>query len=1162
MSEKFIPISDADQIELQHHGAIEASAGTGKTFTIENLIARMIMQGVSIERILVVTFTEKATSEMKERIRKLLANKADDPDLSEAERLYAERATLCFDQSKISTIHSFCLNLIKEFAYENKSLFDMKVADDGLLYEEAWRNMLRRDFGGKFQPSRDALLALINSKKLSRETCIKIAQDFSEENGDIIYPEDAQEGELDSMITNAEKLICDIHELTINRHQTNLDNYISLLDRLNLKVKPKEKIVEFLKIVLPLYLSHDKNAYLKILQDKRLSLPQIKDSHVLEYFYKNKENPEALDGFESLTRTLLELLKIDERFVLVAKKIVPGILSEEVERIKLKESSIAFSDMIKKVHSYILNNDSFRRKIRSRFSYVIVDEFQDTDVLQWEIFKRICLYDGGPRLFVVGDPKQSIYGFRGADVNTYIKARDEIASPKNRGKLYRLSLNWRSSKQMVDELNHFFLSRGWFENSNAGEGIEYTKVEAPNDQYRRSKVAVDNTETGCLNERFPVGEIMDDIRKDFADSIATTITTNLMAKGDDGVQGSRFCFRMGGEDRRLNYSDICILIRTRTDLPPVIEALNKNMIPYTYSAKNLFSTQEAGELRFVIKALSPASTDSDIKAAMLTSFFGVEPQKLDLELESGAVEGVLMEMRKLATRKNWHAIFRDLLENTAVNSVLREKKNQQKDLNFKKLFRICAEVAIQKRMDADALLSWMKMMKDRPEEEGGALDEIPAQDNQNAVQILTMHSAKGLEFPVVFIAPTGNGKFSDDFFVENNDGKRAFSFCSETGITKKAKEERKKENKRLFYVALTRAVFKLFIPQEKSKLNDCLYPYEPPSDTEAKKEPTPQPSSFGFTELMTDFKLDEQVETHQLETFQAGCSFLHRLNESNSFSSLNRRHHKTEDNFFDDRDDKGDDEAGTRSLDSITTSINDDILPKGKELGSAIHEVFEHLYQRKLAELTSDPDKPLEECLILIRQRLDNYQLLSGETDKDDKMIQALWKIVFNTLNHEYDFGDKKARLKDCEVLPEPDFRFHLENGNGREVYLNGAIDAVLRFDNKYWVVDWKSNYLHDGYGQDSMKDEMVKANYILQAKVYASALRRWLLDCGISDTLFGGVFYLFVRGIGELSNGVYFLPPSELTEEDTSRELRELSEKKSNSSVWMLQRKLEKVNP
>src|SRR5439155_4128030 len=448
-------------------------------------------------------------------------------------------------------------------------------------------------------------------------------------------------------------------------------------------------------------------------------------------------------------------------------------------------------------------------RLRQRFRYAIVDEFQDTDPIQWRIFKRIFV-DGTQqhRLFVVGDPKQAIFGFRGADLQAYLEARKELAD-EFEGATYPLTVCWRSCPELLAALNDLFIKSKWFDPDGIGFiPAQYPEKDQPNllladATPRAALTAIDMAEPDKLSTA----------KRSFARFIAQEIPRLL--RQPDGAPALKAQLK-GKAPRALDYGDICILVFKRNEANPVLAALREAKIPYSfYKQQGLWQSDEALHVHYLLRALSRPEEIESFHKALLTRFFRIRPEELSQCEElppDHAVKQQFDDWVGLAEGRKWGQLVRSLLHDSGL--ALHESRFPDADrrlANYRHIFESLAQAAYERDLDLVGVLDLLRDKRLRSDEE---TDFQTVETEKPKVKIMTIHASKGLEFPIVFLAGgfTAGAAAQVCTYRDPETRRLVFDLAPDGNAKEAYKRERDAEQRRLLYVALTRAIFKLYLP--------------------------------------------------------------------------------------------------------------------------------------------------------------------------------------------------------------------------------------------------------------------------------------------------------------------------------------------------------------
>jgi exodeoxyribonuclease V beta subunit len=833
-----------ERIPKDRHAILAASAGTGKTFTLEHLIVELLLTtDTRIEQLLVVTYTEKATAELVERIQgklvELLAMAdgrasaksgeegasvgAPSPpasafwvlDAHARERL--TRALEHFDRAAISTIHGFCQRTLRENAFDSRLLFATKLVASRAAFRRVFRDVLRRELavepplvallepylaGGKSVDDLEQLLFDCASKSAPfAKTCT--AEGFDEAVAALVRAatDPAVEHELRALKGQTLKAV-----------RARIDAAAALGD-----ARSAFECIERLKAAKWEYFDGDA--------------------------WRQGAGP-ALVRCVGLARSLA-LVSSD---ALVAQAFLPRI-TRRLEREKLAHGAIDFDDMIRLVDVALERDPALVSRLRSRYRYALIDEFQDTDPAQWRIFRRV-FFDadaghaprGAPRnvLYVVGDPKQAIYSFRGADIGTYLEASRALLASGSPS--IDLRDNYRSTSGVIDAYNAIFEEKpggGFFRG-----GIRY---DAP--------VRCGRPELALLDEHgqdaaplvvFELpGKGVTDVRPALYEAIADEVAVLLAheSRGDQGASQKarlRIGDREKGELKAIRARDIFVLVRKREEATDVAKELAARGIPHAfYKQAGLYETAEARDIADLLDALADPKDRDAVVRALLTRFFDYSVRDLEEARELPATHPAIRRIHEaslLAWQRRWEALVPMLLDESGiVRRLVFYETSERKLTNYEHLFEIVLERAHRGRPTPPELASWFRALLSRDDaDKDDASDDLQRLESErSAVQIMTMHASKGLEAAVVFVA----GGFGDPFrrpklvnaYGEEvgpeegaGDGDASAGFgdrrrlrrrvVSVGRVPKAVRDEVAAEADRLMYVALTRARGRLYLP--------------------------------------------------------------------------------------------------------------------------------------------------------------------------------------------------------------------------------------------------------------------------------------------------------------------------------------------------------------
>jgi exodeoxyribonuclease V beta subunit len=1189
----YTSIKSYEDIDITKHAIIEASAGTGKTYTIENLVIRFLNErdDLNLENILLVTFTEKATCELKIRIREKLESQLD--EISDPANTEKIKNTLdAFDSASIYTIHGFCRSILRDYAFENNAPFQWELIDDYPLFERLLKEQIRKTWPAEFGDDLYDILIISDfpRKKVKFESSvISGARFFRQNSKDQVYPDlgELNYPDIVKKVREIRKLVIGLNNLCV---QT---SFCKGFEELNGQKAQKKILSE--KIVTPLG-----NILEKIDSDHVPLFPLIEIIFFIEekgleylqikYLKKGGANPEICPQWVTVCQHLEKVyeLYLAVKDALQAKAIFQ--LQKDVQAEKLKHGWISFDDMLSHVQTAVCSPqgsplvDILRKKYRVAF----VDEFQDTDPVQWQIFKKIFISEPQNEaqnlLFLIGDPKQAIYAFRGADVYAYLDARKEMERLENEGSAvcYCLSTNWRSEPGLISLYNELFCTPEWFTPVDKCRDFEiaYLPVQAPEENKRICSIKNDLSTRGFLNiidlsEAPSLKASKPLLAKFIAEEIQHLLHSEIVCYNGKNQE----CFP-------LSYGDFCVLVRGKSDIPFLEEQFNRLNIPYSYYKKpGLFLSSEAFYLSLVLHAIDEPSNVTGFHKALLTPFFNFAPEDLYFseEISSGhPVKRLLYQWREWAFSRKWNILFQSLMEDSGL--LFRESIKpcwERKHTNYCQILEHLQEKAYHQNLDFRGLTALLDGYRKGTSAVGEDADLHQIETEIRKVQIMTMHVAKGLEFPIVFVfggltQPANSG---NDFYIYHKIcGQpprpiKIFDFSKTFFGKEECRTENESEDKRLYYVALTRARLKLYVPcynfnrfypwvgPVSKLLSPALIKAFGPDCNQNNNVQWFKGSSSIIGTLNSqqpEHLVESDAYTDQNSLIPTGGNFFpqqkkfsHRIIEMVSFSSL---HHMTPEkkepyNIISGfstmpAKSKEDDESFASNQKSfLEESGGPNDIPGGTDTGSMFHDILENIPFDTVSEAVSKAGHKTHPLLMipqtreLIESRMETYQI-------DRRWIFLICDIILNTLTTPVSNLSKTFVLSDLKKedrLHEAEFYFsypinfekHIPEGHEREGFIRGFIDLIFRYEDKFYIADWKSNIL-ENYDQVDMEKSIIQANYDLQYKIYTVAVLRWLNKkwCNNFDPLknFGGVFFFYIRGMnGKNNNGIYYISPDTL---------------------------------
>lgn len=1160
--------------------ALEASAGTGKTYSIKHIVKTLVYKyHIDLGKILIVTYTEKAAGELKSEIREILTSPLKELNgLSVVEKLAEEKVTVdCdIDNASIGTIHSFCKTIIEQYAITSNQAIGLELAGDLDI----------NDFAKRFIREGDILKDI--SSILSAGQTIK------------------EDTLINGLVAAAKKYYLDLN----NNEDSRIVKFIKWFDPNNGNILPLTYDLLNSKTDV-LTVLNSKPGYQNYLDAYQLLLANVALPSVQEFindfndFLKFCCNEKGVSFYKMPVATypadvrdaykLLFNLKdgvLNEKRVFLAEVFLIDKYLKDfyiAYQVHKEENRLqTFNDMIRVIREAVKDSDSTLLKVlKDKYIYGIIDEFQDTNQIQFDIFKQIFMC-ANHHIIVVGDPKQSIYSFQGADVTVYREAVDEIESNKTTGTKKRLGKNYRSSVGVVEFCNQLFAHYDFGFPFNTSDPCRI----ANNDNHEyRAKYCGNYTPGLWLNEgeigpedfaRFAVEQILDCV------SLDDTGHTKLQLYKYDIHDPSNPAVR------DVDFSDFAILCKSRSELVHIKKYLRIAGIPTLVSKDDkLFAGQECAHWIALLEAIdAPDFTDYNrgyFKRALFTDFFGlsiaeIADPKYDDDSNPDVIDKMVLfrEWKMIVNDRRWEDLFETIIIDTDLDTRLSSLSHMQSLAIYKQIASYAIEYLSQGLTLGDLINHLNKIVKYSNEEsQGDNASIVEKSTNFKSVTIMTMHASKGLQFPVVISVGGWKGlKDSDDCYschqMSDQNKPELILFSNKKVAGDKWREEQEAEVLRLFYVAYTRPQYLLIAPKygtscKFEKLEDALNNFIDSSQTakveiekgvkvplfERKKflnipkskmaEMTGETLQRNSTSIKDQNTIEQEKAAQQKVLKQLIKDRKQKVAYSHSYANLS---HPTADQQLAETNDEegiidkeGFEETDVSDFDKAAKQIvpagdyYDSSLgpkdippgyPKGTEMGNAIHETFEDI------DFTKENDQ-VNDNIMKARYKSHGFDLAGDYYDYTKEIIRRVLKAKLPEIIGSKETGKffELSELKYADRKAEAEFDFNYP----KEILLNyftGFIDLVFRRKVKvndeevdvYSVLDWKSdtinNYEFLSYSQAEELKKHVDKHYAIQRVIYSYCLIKWLKQFypGTEDEVFnkhfGGVYYVFVRGCND----------------------------------------------
>ncbi len=1153
---------------------IEASAGTGKTYTVATLYLRLLLeQQRSVRDILVVTFTVAATEELRDRIRARMreaiavlkgAATNDDvlaalidaqPDPAAAATRLADELT-CIDEAAIFTIHGFCQRMLQEHAFESGALFDTEfITDDSELRRAVVEDFWRRSFytagpglaqlahqtwgtpAGLYQTLRDPL----SRHDLQVVPDIDIAQcDGTAWRALHATAAAAWAAEREAILT----LLVDSKDLSRSKdghNEANLRAAAAALDE---------------------HFAGDADDYVLPQGFELFTSNRIAAAITPAKRKKGIQPPE-----HPFFRICQDLSRLREARVMQLTAEALRFCRETLRSRKTERGLVSFDDLLVQLADALHGpgGDALAQHIAQRFPVAMIDEFQDTDPQQARIFSRIYAGRAEGALFMIGDPKQAIYSFRGADVFTYIGAKRATDAERDR---FTLDTNWRACTPLVNAVNTLFAVHG--APFVYADDIDFHPVNAAG-KADAEPLRIDGATPVPLRAWY----VPADGARVYHGRITGAWASEHLARACAGEIGRLLALGEAGRatlgNEPLAPRHVAVLVRTHREAQHVQAALRAAGIPAVSQVRaSVFESEQAEELLRVLLAIAEPTDERRLRAALTTAMAGIDAAELDAwtrdELRWEATLDQVQAFHALWLARGFMPMFRSLLHAWKVAPrLLALPDGERRMTNLLQLAELMQNAA-REHVGMENLLRWYTDQCRQPDGQSEE-QQLRLESDEALVKIVTIHKSKGLEYPVVFLPfPWSTRRVNKDGAVMCHDDERRpvldLGGQDWEAHYQRAERERLAEDLRLLYVAFTRAkhlcyfTWGRFASAEASALAWLLHGDGLEADTErlaahvkaleddALRAPL-DAWALRAPGGMTVERLPEQPASAP-RTPSAGPTLAARLPERHvsvdwrvtSYTGLAAGHDHERPDY------------GTRAEDAEALPVTpvSHILqfPRGSRAGTFMHKLLErcdfpHAFgavlgdevQNQLQRHGFDASwQGATEAMVtnVLDTPLDGEALRLRTVSNARRLIELEFYYPLAAFNAA-DLTGTTARFADY-FAQGPALQFHVNGG-----VMRGFIDLVFEHGGRFFIADYKSNYLGpriEDYDRARVAAAVAANRYDLQYLIYCVALHRYLkrrLANYRYEDHFGGVYYLFLRGMDArrgAETGVHFDRPSE----------------------------------
>ncbi len=1166
------------EFSFDGNAIIEASAGTGKTYTIANLYLRLVLghatQALPVSSILVLTFTNAATAELRERLlarlntayRAFLLGKSDDQfiqalidasDNLERDRLRLNSASQEMDDAAIFTIHGFCQKVLQEYAFESNTDYEYRFElDDSSFVQQACNDFWRCHVVDlpiaelnqflSLWPSPQGLLAALRPL-LARDLATEPAATLQQQH---------QAAE--------EEYLQRVHELKTWWQAESISTLLLQAKLRKNTLLAKEAFhQEFNE-----FIASDQIEYQRGKDGWNLLFPEkIENAKT-----KSSEHIDLrqFERFERLHQLQISLRSLFQRYYTV---LALDFIKQHLNQAKSLANVLTPDDLLSRLRQSLESNAGapvLLSRLRQSYPIALVDEFQDTDDVQFSIFKTIYPFAAIQKnqripafaLVMIGDPKQAIYSFRGGDIYTYIAAKRQVPECRH----YTLGKNWRSQPSLVSAVNALFqFNQDAFLQKADIPFIAVDATQDPVNLYLENE-QINPVELHLLttDEPPPWSQVQAGLANYCASRIAQMLALGKV------------------NQTPVQASDVCILVRDRFEAEVMKRALSERNVDSVYlSRETVFDSDVAYSIYLCMEAIMHCQDERRVKAVLLDSLFSYSGTELHQVTQNLAQwQDVLANFQQ--ANGLWHdkgisaALF-FLYESLAMAS--------RQAMYSRNIYRVLTDlrhlvellsVQAKTHVGMGQLLQWYKETLAHPNP-GGDIQQRLETDNQ-LVQIVTMHAAKGLQYPLVFIPFASRYKEAGPAFYHDQDNKLQLAWQQDEATAEQRNKERLAEDIRLFYVALTRAETYCYVGVWNNRKGN------------SRKKSGFSQTALGYLLGMGNHAEPEQLSCEQILQGAANCfageevsivAFNNTEDEPGllkrppqdadagaeplqqpllakpfsqvwfltSYSAIARQALESDHSAGAKASDELDMGLGPGSTEAAIPAALEPELPvrfsfvKGAQAGSYLHDVLENSDFTKASELDTN-SLEIATKYGFIKEQVDGVSVWLQETLATPLTMQgAAATFCLRDISEQNKLPEMEFYLP-LEHVTEQDFNQLLQQYYPDELgyyainklngMMKGFLDLVFFHKGKFHVADYKSNHLgnsFEAYSGEAIGQSMQEHDYFLQAVLYAVAMHRFLRS-RINNYRYGqhfaGTWYLYLRGMSPAKPGygVYFFKP------------------------------------
>ncbi|HEX7816250.1 exodeoxyribonuclease V subunit beta [Dyella sp.] len=1180
---------------------IEASAGTGKTWTIAALYLRLVLghgdgaaEPLLPNQILVLTFTKAATAELRERIRARLAEAAAafrattppqdallaslldgyaDPQARAIAARRLDHAGQWMDEASIHTIHGWCQRMLQQHAFDSGYAFAQDAqADETQLQAEVIRDYWRRQFFPLDSHGAARIRGFWRSpRELQRALRPLLAQpdESLRLEGKPLPPVD-DIGEYIENIVAPERDALRRAQALWRDHIESIESTVLQALRagsLNANMMKPAAVEQELQTL---------RAWTTGGPIDETTLQRYTQGRLAKATKKGHAPPmsEAFEAIETWALLREQAVPLEPMILAHAAPWVRARL----EALKQQRSQIGFDDMLQRLDRALRGHSGHRlaQTLAGHYPVALIDEFQDTDPLQWRIFERIYGERRDCGLLLIGDPKQAIYSFRGADIHTYLRARDAAIPP-----IWTLDTNHRSTDAMVDAVNRLFVHGDTHADGAFGFGatLPFQPVAAKGrgERFIHQDRKVPALTFALLDTDEPMSVGV------FRHAMAEHAAAQLIAWLDAATQGHCGFKSTDGSLVPLQQGDIAILVRSRGEAALMRDALRRRGLKSVFLSDrdSVYASAQADDLLRWLQACAEPGSDRGMRAALATPSMCRSYAELDRlnadELAWEACGEIFRRLHQHWVRHGVLAMTHELLHAFDLPARLLAGPDGERQLtNLLQLAELLQHAAMS--LDGErALIRYLgtRMAESRDMLADTSEEQIVRLESEDAlIKIITIHKSKGLEYPLVmlpFIATARQASNSQMVVWHDAEGRSIADLDADDAARQASAREQAQEDLRLLYVALTRARHACWLGIGVHRVGHAKAPALQRSalgyllSGGAIIEPRDLPRLLGTwhdhpdsiavetlpeiadTSVYRPREPDQKIMRHATpyegvripEWRIASYSGLKYV-ESEGHDTLPAPETPAQDNLNEVHADAT--LAAVAGERSAPAGIH--AFERGAIAGTFLHDMFEWVAERGFDAALLQQDV-LEQWIAQRAQRLGwthhapmlatwLIDLLKISLPLPDGGHMALAGLSKHQYYAELEFWIEAHRVdtlaldqlvKSHTLDQRARQRLDAERIHGM---FKGFIDLIVEHKGRYYVIDYKSNVLGpdaQAYTHDAMRNSVLGERYDLQYALYTLALHRQLrarLPGYDYDRHIGGVMYLYLRGVDGTDHGVH----------------------------------------